>query len=696
MTTFDRTPSPSLEEATVALRTVPFGGIDDTALAMRLPAPVQATVSPVIMSIRWGAAMFGMVFAAAQANEGDTRVVATLAVVLFLTTWRTVRPIRLGRDRLTDRLLAFTDAALIGLAVGWSGGLNSPFVLCLLAVAVVGAFGWGALPGVACLVTATVAMALGALVTGGSFPLGSLQIVVLLSLLATVALAGYARDRLGEIERRRASMASMAGRLNRLEETNDLLAMLNELARVLPEPLDPRESSNLVREQLVRTFDADTIALLVYDEASDDWRPHIAKGCTLQPAASSAELHPLLREAAEADHAFVRALRDGAAAKESTERAIGGVGRRSRSGLYAPLRYRNRPIGVIAIESDRTNRYRPRDIELLDGAAEIVALTVDNARSFTRLKSFAADEERRRMARDLHDRLGQWLTYISLELERIITTAPSESTQLQELYGDVQRAIEELRDTLYQFRAAVTEERPLDVVAAELVERFNRGGDTAAELVVTHPELRLPVKVENELLRILQEALSNITKHAAASHVDIVWDAADGRGTLTIRDDGRGFDLASSVRDSAYGLVGMRERADNVGARMHVESAPGSGTCIVVEVEAPTTLDLRADGATGLFGATAHPSPLEVDRAPVPAPGGRTAGEGDAARPGPTKRRRTTANGRRHDDGSPGDDAKAGTGEEAGTGEDEAERSVRPDDHAGVAAGRPRDDGMSA
>src|SRR5690606_8578761 len=133
MTEQDRSPSLSLEDAATALRTLPYGGLDDAARSLRMPPAVQATVSPVIMSARWAAAMFGMVFAATKANVGDVNVVATLAVVLFLTTWRTLRPIRLGSARPLDRVLAFTDALIVGLAVGWSGAFDSPFIFCVLA-----------------------------------------------------------------------------------------------------------------------------------------------------------------------------------------------------------------------------------------------------------------------------------------------------------------------------------------------------------------------------------------------------------------------------------------------------------------------------------------------------------------------------------------------------------------------------------
>jgi signal transduction histidine kinase len=239
-------------------------------------------------------------------------------------------------------------------------------------------------------------------------------------------------------------------------------------------------------------------------------------------------------------------------------------------------------VGVLGVEHRDRGRYTQRDLRIMEGLGDVLALTVDNARSFRRLRTLGAEEERSRIARDLHDRLGQWLSYISFELERIISTTPDGSAELDRLYADVQTAIDELRETLRQLRSGVTAERSFEVVAGELVERFNARGETLATLTVTRPGTRLPVRVENELLRVLQESLSNVAKHAQAERVDVTWDVADGAGALTISDDGRGFDAARGVRDSAYGLVGMRERADVVGARITIESAPGEGTTVTV------------------------------------------------------------------------------------------------------------------
>ena len=110
-----------------------------------------------------------------------------------------------------------------------------------------------------------------------------------------------------------------------------------------------------------------------------------------------------------------------------------------------------------------------------------------------------------------------------------------------------------------------------------------------AIFVAPHPDDRLPIPVENELLRILQEALNNVDKHARADNVTVTWDVVDGQFELTVTDDGRGFDLERGVRDSAYGLVGMRERADVIGAHIDIQSRPGDGTTVRVNVPSNAT-----------------------------------------------------------------------------------------------------------
>jgi signal transduction histidine kinase len=138
----------------------------------------------------------------------------------------------------------------------------------------------------------------------------------------------------------------------------------------------------------------------------------------------------------------------------------------------------------------------------------------------------------------------------------------------------------------------VSEERPLALLGPEIVLRFAERCDVAATFTAVHPDERLPVPIENELLRILQEALTNVDRHAKADHVDVVWDVRGGNFELVVSDDGRGFETARGVRDSAYGLVGMRERADVIGARLSIESRPGQGTIVRVAAGSGSTQEV--------------------------------------------------------------------------------------------------------
>lgn len=283
---------------------------------------------------------------------------------------------------------------------------------------------------------------------------GPSSAIVVATMLIVLAGLAWARNVLLASEFQRDDRS--AGR-DALTETNELLTMLNAIARTLPTSLNQREALDTVRSQIVTTFKPHVICLLEHDEANQEWVPKIAEGCILKPTSHLADLAVPLREAI-AGHAIddveavlaEQLIRDG----EPT-----GIAPSSNSGMYTVLRVRDRVVGVLGVEHHHAQRYNDRDRRLLAGLGGTLALTLDNARSFGRLRSLGTEEERVRIARDLHDRLGQWLTYISFELERMITSevAPAQgspmSVELTTLYADVQTALDELRETLRQLRS---------------------------------------------------------------------------------------------------------------------------------------------------------------------------------------------------------------------------------------------------
>lgn len=549
--------------------------MDEATRSIALPPSVRASVSPTISALRWGAVGYGLVLSTPAVLDGSYAAVATLAVCLFITTWRTIIPIRLGSTTASERLAAYGDVVVLAFATGYGGGLESPFIFTAMIALVVVSFGWGYLDGGVALAIGCLSMLVGVAVGAGDVTnqfSDQRAATICLTVILAVLTAAAVRSRLLESERRR---IALAGQVESLSEANGLLTLVNSVARTLPTSLTLREALHTAQRQISDTFDARVVCLLTLDENAEEWVPKLAEGCVLRPAYRTEMLPEPLAEALRRDEPLLRSDMEGVASSDRLSEQSG-------SGIYVRLETRNVTIGLLGLEHPELAHFDERDIRVLVGLAEVLALTIDNARWFGRLRSLGAEEERIRLARDLHDRLGQWLTYIGFELERIMATESARVEDLDRLHHDVQAALDELRETLRQLRSGVTEAQPFSEVARDVVNRFGERSDLDARLVVLHPDRRLPVPVENELLRILQEALNNVGKHAKADSVEVIWNVDGANFELTVRDDGRGFETARGVRDSAYGLVGMRERADVIGAHLFIDSRPGGGTTVRV------------------------------------------------------------------------------------------------------------------
>ncbi len=557
---------PSARDVWRALRSLRHGKIDESTLTSTdVQAAVATSLSALMVGLRWGAALVGLAWAATEVDEGNVRSAITLAIVVFLASWRTIRPLRLGDSRALQASFALADVAILAGATGVSEGLNSPFVGCVLVAVAIVSFGWGLRLG---LIGAGVGLFTSSLVSifslagGGAIP-GALAVA---SLGGAAVFPGVAQSRLLELESRG---RKLEGSLDKLAETNHLLGALNNVTRSLPSSLDLAEVLQNTRQQLIESFGADRLAILTFEEST--WAPQVQDGFNLPPIIRNTSLPAPLQEATTSSE-VLRVL------------DLSTVSDRIGSGMYSRLVVSGVDTGLVALENNSPGHFSANDAKLLAGTSEVLALTIANARAFGQLRSLAAAEERTRIARDLHDRLGQYLTYISMEIERINTEQSEPSSDLKNLHEDTQGAIAELRDTLMDMRAAVSTTRPLSVLLSEVVDRVRRR-TAISDITLSLPEdpsARLTAIVENELLRIAQEALTNIEKHANATQVHVGWSISGGKGVLTVQDDGRGFDPSKGIRGNAYGLVGMRERAASVGAFLEVTSEPDQGTVISV------------------------------------------------------------------------------------------------------------------
>jgi len=200
------------------------------------------------------------------------------------------------------------------------------------------------------------------------------------------------------------------------------------------------------------------------------------------------------------------------------------------------------------------------------------------------------ETERRVLANDLHDLVGQKLTALSINLnivkiESVPSMAAGMSARLNDSLKLVEETIESIRNVMAELRPAVLDDYGLTPVLRWYAEQFAKRTGVVTTVVEQGPTRRLSPAVEEAFFRIAQEALTNVAKYARAGKVTVTFDTTSDVSRLAIADDGCGFDSSTSkqpAKDHGWGLMIMRERAGAVGAELSVESAPGRGTRVIV------------------------------------------------------------------------------------------------------------------
>ncbi|MGB6473922.1 MAG: sensor histidine kinase [Candidatus Sulfotelmatobacter sp.] len=205
-----------------------------------------------------------------------------------------------------------------------------------------------------------------------------------------------------------------------------------------------------------------------------------------------------------------------------------------------------------------------------------------------KLRSSAVLEERNRIARELHDTLEQELAGITMQLDLAVDCfqqAPGVAQHALETARDMSRhSMVEARRSVWDLRCQLLENGDLVSALAQIVEPLVPREQTKVDFKILGSPVRLPGPVEMNLLRIGQEAVSNAVKHGRAQHVSIELRYAAASVCLTVSDDGQGFVAAQASPTGHFGLLDMRERAQSMGSHLRVESEPGGGARIAVEV----------------------------------------------------------------------------------------------------------------
>ena len=253
-----------------------------------------------------------------------------------------------------------------------------------------------------------------------------------------------------------------------------------------------------------------------------------------------------------------------------------------------PLYFQDEPLGIINVASPAWRRLSEEELNLLSTIAYQVGIAIERARLADKDTQLARVEERARLARDIHDTLAQGLTAIALDLEgalhHLVNNPEEALKRLERALNITRESLEEARHSVLDLREAPLAGKPLAAALRSLSQGFT--SETGVRVRVhTRGEQKLPLRVETELFRIVQEALANIRRHAHATEVEIDLERNPEGIKLFVRDNGSGFD-PRAVGVDRHGIVGMRERARLLGGKLQVRSRrrSPSGTTLIVTV----------------------------------------------------------------------------------------------------------------
>ena len=538
-----------------------------------------------VVALRWVAIGLSMTAAAlGTPNRGE---MVAAAVLVVWAIGRTLWPLEPGATQeAKPRGWAKSGSGLVELAVcvaavGATGGVGSPFVVSLAAAC----FICGLVVPVVVVASAAVAGIAGFGAAGAAGALArslAARDVKGLAVLGALSLLGSYSEWL--LEKGRKSKDEQIERLRNLGEINHLLLELHAKAASLPAALSLKVAVATLASRLRELLEPDVVALVLSDpiahKAGARWEVVLAEGVELPDVLREWALAPALQEAASSLGPVCR-----------TRLGHGeGVALEAWSGMYVPLWARDRLVGLLAVERVSAGQpFGPVDLDMVESVARHAGLAIDNARLFRRLRVLGAEEERVRIARELHDRVGQSLAYLALCLDRLqgeasVSGGPGGremSTELGQLATEARRVVRELRTKLSDLRTEVTEEHGLADAVAGLLERAEQRSGLMVDLS-TGPLAPLPVEVGREVARVAEEAVNNAERHSGATRIDVrlAWDGQAGE--LVVADDGNGIPASAALRRDAFGMLGMRERAGAIGGSLTINTAAGRGTTVTL------------------------------------------------------------------------------------------------------------------
>ena len=349
--------------------------------------------------------------------------------------------------------------------------------------------------------------------------------------------------------------------IDQLSSANQLLLSLQKIAITLPSSLDLETVLDQAVAQVPELVGADIVTILLANKDATRLTIVRGRGSANLLEVAVKDLPPHIREALDLNRSI--AIRLSQLEKGFAEEASVGA--------YCALRSRGMVVGLIAAEW-RVEQDLKRQTQVLTGVADALGVAVDNAHIFRDIRRQSASDERRRIARDLHDRTGSGLAFVALELDRLYRNENDEQTRVEisTIREQVGLILTEVREMLFDLRVGLNGEVSLYDTIVDLSQRVTSRSRT----LVTYELSDLPeldAYLSNEIWEIIKEAIINAERHSQGTKIQITSVVTDSLWTLSIIDNGIGIQPENKRPDS-YGLTGVLERAETIGAKLVIES----------------------------------------------------------------------------------------------------------------------------
>jgi len=372
-------------------------------------------------------------------------------------------------------------------------------------------------------------------------------------------------------------------------ERNRELSILNEISQTINESLDIDVLLRRSMEKLIQLTSADSGCLFLTNEKNCELARKLHVGASAEifkPESSLLTNDSLINEVARSNEPLV--VQDINNLESTYKAYLAEAGFRSMA--ITPLMSRSGTVGVFALFSFQPGTFQPDRAGLFASIGNKLAAAVENARLYEKVQASAIAEERERISKELHDGLAQVLGYVitkSQATRQILRKMAVATDNLIELENVAQDVYTDTREDILGLRTAISGDHDMITTIREYLALFNQMHGMKVTLEVSDRIVPpLSQRVELQAIRIMQEALSNIRKHAEATRAQVKLSTSDDEVVLTVQDDGKGFDVekAGKNHDAKFGIRTIRERAESINSRLIIESKPEYGTRVTLSI----------------------------------------------------------------------------------------------------------------